>query len=145
MSNGLEPWVSGLLSSEFLRDWKNGDCLQVCVMRGAAEATPSPWVVVAVCRWHTQRLFMPLHVSDSRLYFRIRAAVSHQALLWRDLLGFHDGCTEIAGSPIELLQKQWIVGRSPWGVQCLQRTVAWWSLGWHSLSTQGLRWLADEL
>ena len=64
---------------------------------------PSPWVVVAVCRWHAQCLFMPVHVSDGTLDFRIGTMALHQVLLWQDLPRLHNCCTEVAGGPIELL------------------------------------------
>ena len=67
------------------------------------EATPSLRVIVAVSGQHTQHLFMPLHFSNGTLDFRIRAMTPHQALLQRDWSRFHDGCTEVTGSPIELL------------------------------------------
>ena len=146
MSNGLEPL--GFRSSVFWipegldRWWLFSS---VVCNEGAAEATPSPWVVVAVHRWHTWCLFMTVHIGDGRFYFQIRAPVSCQVLLWQDLLGFHNGCTEIAGGPIEFLWKRWIVGWSAWDVWHLWHVVAWWSLDWHSLSTQGLHWHTDEL
>ena len=77
--------------------------LQAVCNEGEAGAAPSLWVVAAVSGWHTRHLFMPLHVSNGTLNFRIRVKASHWALLWRDLLRFHDGCTEVAGGPIELL------------------------------------------
>ena len=77
--------------------------LQVVCDEGVVGAAPSLWVVVVVRGQYTQCLFMPLHISDGRLYLRIRVTVSHWALLWWDLLRFHDGCTEDAGGPIELL------------------------------------------
>ena len=71
MSNGLEPWVSGLLSSEGL-DRRRLPSSVVC-NEGAAEAAPSLWVVVVVCGGHARRLFMPVHVSDGTLNFGIGA------------------------------------------------------------------------
>ena len=77
--------------------------LQAVCDEGAVGAVPSSWVVVLVRGSYTRCLFMPLHISNGRLYLRIRAMASHQVLLWWDLLRFHDGCTEVAGGPIELL------------------------------------------
>ena len=77
--------------------------LQAVCNEGAVGAVPSLWVVLAVSGWQTRCLFVSLHVSDGRLDFRIRVMASHQALLWRDLLRFHNSWTKVAGSPIELL------------------------------------------
>ena len=97
-----------VFSSKFLRVpvWMNSGRLKCglgCMEKGAAVATPSLWVVVAVSRRRTRRLFMPLHVGNGTLDLRIRAMAPRQALLWRGLLRFHDGCSEVAGSPIKLL------------------------------------------
>ena len=82
---------------------------------GVVGAMPSLWVVVAVSGRRTGYLFIPLHVSNCTLDFRIGVMTPRWVLLWWDLSRFHDGCTKVTGSPIELLRQWWVAGHSPGG------------------------------
>ena len=100
-------WVLDLRSSIFYylpegpRMDEQSWALQVCCRGGSAEA--AAFLLVPLSGWRLWCLFVPLHIGNSVLYFRIWTAIPCGVLLGQSLLRSSDGCTEVAGSPVELL------------------------------------------
>ena len=73
-----------------------------CVMRGRWGLRPHQGLLLLSVASILDACLCLCMFSDGTLDLGIQMTASCRGLLWQDLSRFHDGCTEVAGSPVEL-------------------------------------------